>query len=120
MAPRPAPPAGPERITVEQGLRTTFGRVMPVGMTLCVVLGVVFASTSGTQPWSWLAAAAFAASLAFTIVVNVPINLATGRWDPQHPPVDWERTRIRWERFQGVRSWLLLLGSVLACAATTA
>jgi uncharacterized membrane protein len=108
-----------ERITVEQGLLKTFGRVMPVGMTLCLVLGIVFASTTGTPPWSWAAAAAFAASLAFTIVVNVPINLATGRWDPQHPPADWERTRTRWERFQGVRSWLLLLGFVLVCAATT-
>jgi len=54
----------------------------------------------------------------FTVVVNVPINRATGRWDAQHPPADWEPTRNRWELFQGVRSWLLLLGFVLVCAAS--
>jgi len=53
-------------------------------------------------------------------VVNVPINSATGRWDAHHPPADWEHTRARWERFQGVRSWLLLPGFVLVRAATNA
>ncbi len=94
-----------ERITVEQGLLKTFGRVMPIGMTLCVVLAT---------------AAAFTAAVLFTVVVNVPINRATGRWDAQHPPADWEPTRNRWELFQGVRSWLLLLGFVLVCAASAA
>lgn len=108
-----------QRITVEQGLLKTFGRVMPVGMTLCVVLAIVYASNGATRPWSWLAVGAFAAALIFTIVVNVPINLATGRWDAQHPPTDWEHDRSRWETFQGVRSWLLLIGFVLACLAAT-
>jgi len=55
----------------------------------------------------------FAAALASTLVFNVPINLATGRWDPDDPPADWKQTRNRWELFQGLRSWLLLLGFVL-------
>ena len=109
-----------ERITVEQGLLKTFGRVMPAGMTLCVVLAITTAIHGGTTTGlAWSAAAAFAAAVAFTVVVNVPINRATGRWDAEHPPADWERTRIRWERFQGVRSWLLLAGFVLVCAAAT-
>jgi hypothetical protein len=49
------------------------------------------------------------------VIVNVPINLATGRWDPEQPPADWKAVRNRWERFQGVRSWLLLAGFVLSC-----
>ncbi|MDQ3988206.1 MAG: hypothetical protein M3291_03225 [Actinomycetota bacterium] len=53
--------------------------------------------TGGTGPLSWPAAAAFTAAVVFTIVVNVPINRATGRWDAQHPPADWEPTRNRWE-----------------------
>ncbi|MDQ2729237.1 MAG: DUF1772 domain-containing protein [Actinomycetota bacterium] len=107
-----------ERITVEQGLLKTFGRVMPVGMTLCVVLAITSAANrGGTRPLSWSAAAAFSVAVIFTVVVNVPINLATGHWDAQHPPADWEQTRNRWERSQGVRSWLLLLGFVLVCAA---
>lgn len=109
-----------ERITVEQGLLKTFGRVMPVGMTLCLVLGIVLASVSAdSRPWSWVAAAAFAVSLAITIVINVPLNLATGRWDPRHPPDGWEHHRGRWELGQGIRSWLLLIGFLLVCAAAT-
>ena len=85
-----------ERITVEQGLLKTFGRVMPIGMTLTLVLAIAFASNrAGTAGWSWAAVAAFAASLVFTIIVNVPINLATGRWDAEHPPPDWQRDRGR-------------------------
>jgi Domain of unknown function (DUF1772) len=110
----------PERITVEQGLLKTFGRVMPIGMTLCLVLAITLASDGGARAWSWSAAAAFAASLAFTLVINVPINRATGRWDAEHPPPEWERTRDRWEFSQGIRSWLLLAGFVLVCAAATA
>lgn len=110
-----------ERITVEQGLLRTFGRVMPIGMTLCVVLAITTAvGAAGPGPLSWSAAAAFTAALVFTVVVNVPINTATRRWDPEHPPADWEQTRNRWELFQGVRSWLLLAGFVLICAAATA
>ena len=109
-----------ERITVEQGLLKTFGRVMPVGMTLCVVLAITTAvNGDGTGSLAWLAGGAFVAALVFTIIVNVPINIATGRWDVEHPPDDWEQIRTRWERFQGVRSWLLLLGFVLVCAAFT-
>ncbi len=109
----------PERITVEQGLLKTFGRVMPIGMTLSLVLAIILASNGGAGPWSWSAAAAFAASLTFTLVINVPINRATGRWDADHPPPEWERSRGRWELSQGIRSWLLLAGFVLVCAAST-
>lgn len=110
-----------ERIIVEQGLLGTFGRVMPIGMTLCVVLAIMTAvGGAGPGPLSWSAAAAFTAAVGFTLVVNVPINLATGRWDAEHPPADWDRTRVRWELFQGVRSWLLLAGFVLVGLAATA
>jgi hypothetical protein len=61
------------------------------------------------------AAALFVAALVSTVIVNAPINLATGRWDADHPPAQWERTRGRWEFFQGVRSWLLLIGFVALC-----
>jgi Domain of unknown function (DUF1772) len=63
------------------------------------------------------AALVFIAALVFTLVFNVPINLATGRWDPEDPPLDWQQTRNRWEFFQGVRSWLLLIGFILLCLA---
>lgn len=107
-------------LQVEQGLLRTFGRVMPVGMTLCVVLAVgsAMSADAGSMVWRVLSAASFILSLGSTLVFNVPINLATGKWDAESPPPDWKETRNRWELFQGVRSWLLLVGFVLACAAS--
>ena len=107
-----------ERVMVEKGLLRTFGRVMPPGMILCVVLGIGLAIDHAT-PVAWAAATSLILAVTSTVIVNVPINVATGRWDPDDPPADWQRTRTRWDRFQGVRSWLLLLGFVLTAAAAT-
>lgn len=107
-----------ERITAEQGLLRTFGLVMPYLVTASLALAIAYASMGGPEPWSWAAVASLAASLIVTLVVNVPINVATGRWDPHDPPHDWKRIRNRWELFQGVRSWLLLVGFFLVCGAT--
>ncbi|MEJ7725444.1 MAG: DUF1772 domain-containing protein [Actinomycetes bacterium] len=104
-------------LQVEQGLLKTFGRVMPIGMTLCLVLAIASATRADGDStlWGWLAVAAFGLALASTVVFNVPINLATGKWDAENPPPDWKQTRNRWELFQGLRSWLLLIGFVLVC-----
>ncbi len=107
-------------IEVEQGLLRTFGRVMPVLMTATLALGVANAANAagqgGPAGWRWAAAAAYIAALTSTVIFNVPVNLATGRWDPRHPPENWKQTRNRWEFFQGLRSWLLLAGFVLTAA----
>lgn len=110
-----------EHLLVEQGLLRTFGRVMPVGMTLCVVLSISLAvSAEGDSlPWRWLAAGSFVLALVSTVVFNVPINLATGKWDADNPPAAWKGTRNKWEFFQGLRSWLLLAGFVLVCLGVT-
>ncbi len=111
-------------LQVEQGLLRTFGRVMPVLMTLTVVLSVVYAvrmsrDSSGAVAIYWGSAGAFAAALISTIIFNVPINLATAKWDATKPPEDWKKQRDRWEFFQGLRSWLLLIGFVLLAFATS-
>lgn len=113
-----------QHLQVEQGLLKTFGRIMPVFMTLCMVLAVTYAvQLNGQQGLAhsvrWAAAVAFALALISTIIFNVPINLATGRLDPNNPPSDWKQIRTRWEFFQGVRSWLLLIGFVLLGLALT-
>jgi len=111
-------------LQVEQGLLKTFGRVMPVLMTLCVILSVSYAvslnSVEGTaRIVRWASAISFVAALVSTIIFNVPINLATGRWNADSPPEKWKETRNRWEFFQALRSWLLLIGFVLLCLAMT-
>ena len=113
-----------QHIRVEQGLLKTFGRVMPVLMTLSLILSISYAikmnSVEGTAGIvAWASAVSFAAALTSTIIFNVPINLATGRWDADKPPEKWKETRNRWEFFQGLRSWLLLLGFILLCLAMT-
>jgi len=97
---------------------------MPVLMTLSVILAVSYAlsldSVEGTaRGVRWAAAVSFIAALLSTIIFNVPVNLATGRWDANNPPEKWKETRNRWEFFQGLRSWLLLIGFVLQCLAVT-
>jgi uncharacterized membrane protein len=66
-----------------------------------------------------LAADSFVVALVSTIIFNVPINSATGKWSVENPPENWKETRNRWEFFQGLRSWLLLIGFVLLCLAIT-
>ena len=109
-------------VFVEKGLLKTFGRVMPTLMTLCVVLSFACAIASdggsASRAVFWTAVASFTAALVSTIAFNVPINASTGRWDAQNPPEDWKEQRNRWEFFQAVRSWLLLIGFVLLCLAT--
>ena len=112
---------GEYHLQVEQGLLRTFGRVMPFLMTLTVILSISYAFSmnahAAVRGLYWASAASFTLALISTIIFNVPINLATGRWDATKPPEGWKATRNRWEFFQGVRSWLLLLGFVLHCAA---
>jgi uncharacterized membrane protein len=112
-------------VSVEKGLLRTFGRVMPVLMFLCLALSIGYAiRLSGVggaaNAVRWFSAIAFAAAVVSTLIFNVPINMATGHWDPQKPPDDWKQIRNRWEFFQGVRSWLLLIGFVLLCLAVAA
>jgi uncharacterized membrane protein len=97
---------------------------MPVLMTLCVILSVSYAISlssveGGARIVRWASAASFIAALVSTIIFNVPTNLATGRWNANNPPEKWKAKRNHWEFFQGLRSWLLLIGFLLLCLATT-
>src|SRR5262249_47300382 len=66
-------------IWVEQGLLKTFGRVMPVLMTLCVILSLSYAISlnsvrSTARIVGWASAGFFVAGLVSTIIFNVPIK----------------------------------------------
>ncbi len=107
-----------QHLQVEQGLLKTFGRVMPVGMTAApalVLLHTSLASDTDVSWLSWVAVVTLFLALGTTIAVNVGINTLTGGWDVETPPENWQSLRNRWERFQGVRSWLLLIGFI-TCA----
>ena len=109
-----------DHIRVEQGFLKTFGRVMPVLMALSVCYAVQLNDVEGVAgTLRWASAVALVAALVSTIIFNVPINLATGKCDADNPPGDWKESRNRWEFFQGLRSWLLLIGFVLLCLAMT-
>lgn len=107
---RQLPPA--QLIVFEQGLLRTFGRAYPILMPLSGVVLIIYAAwgggAGGPSAWRWLAVGAWAVATATTLAVNVPINIATGRWNPDSPPPEWKQLRRRWERFQAIRAWLLL------------
>ena len=93
-------------------------------MALSVILSVCYAVQlkdveEVARTLRWASAVSLVAALVSTIIFNVPINLATGKWDTDNPPGDWKESRNRWEFFQGLRSWLLLIGFVLLCLAMT-
>lgn len=93
--------------------------LMPASVVLAITNAVLAVGEGGPVLWRWLAAGTLGAAVAVTVILNVPINLATGRWDPESPPPDWKRTRNRWEIAQGIRSTLLLIGFVLLAVGFT-
>jgi hypothetical protein len=75
----------------------TFGCVMPILLPLTSVLIVVTAvlAPSGAPRMLWVVAAAAAAVLiAFTLIINVPINKRTLTWDPEPPPRTGRTTAV--------------------------
>lgn len=106
-----------QMIAFEQGLLRTFGRAYPVLMPLSGLMLIAYATWGGGEGtpslWRWFAVVAWAAATVTTLVVNVPINVATDKWDPQDPPENWRHLRRRWELFQAIRAWLLLTAFVL-------
>lgn len=102
-------------LQVEQGLLGTFGKVMPIGMIISVILAIVLLVDAWGGPvlgvvMTGLATICFVVTVLCTVRVNVPINLATARIPMDRPPADWRAMRARWEVFQALRSWLMLGG----------
>lgn len=100
-----------DQLIFEKGLLKTFGRIMPVGMTLAAVLAIVLAVDNPTV-WLALAAISLGIALVVTIIGNVPINLRTGRINEEAAPEGFLAMRRRWDVFQLIRGSLQLLGFV--------
>jgi Domain of unknown function (DUF1772) len=106
----------------ERGRIDRFGRVMPILLPLTSVLIVLTAvvAPAGPPRVLWVVAAVAAAVLiAFTLMVNVPINKRTLTWDAEHPPEGWQADRHRWHTYQGVRAVLLAVWFLCAVGAVT-
>jgi Domain of unknown function (DUF1772) len=110
------------QIRMQQETLHTFGRVMPILLpvtSVLIVAAAILAPTSATRVvWS-IAAVAAAVLIAFTLVVNVPINKRTLIWDADNPPNTWQADRRRWHAYQGLRALLLSVWFVCAAIATT-
>ncbi len=107
-----------EYIIAQQGLLKTFGRFMPVGMTAATVAAIAIA-VDNRDAYTITAGAAALVALVTTIVVNVPINIQTGRWNPESPPHTWQKTRRLWWVFQGARGLLFFVAFVALAARAT-
>ncbi|GAB2535027.1 anthrone oxygenase family protein [Brachybacterium huguangmaarense] len=107
----------PSQVLMESGLLTTFGRVMPVGMTAAAVLAGIGAARY--QPLAFtLAVVVLTIALIVTIIGNVPINRWQSRVEGDDVPDGFIARRRRWDLFQAIRGSLQLLGFVLVAFGT--
>ncbi|MBM7815467.1 hypothetical protein JOE56_000161 [Brevibacterium paucivorans] len=109
---------GPDdQLVFEKGLLRTYGRIMPIGMTLAPIIAIILAFATPSV-WLFAAAISLALALVVTIVGNVPINLRTGRIDQEVAPEGFIAMRRRWDVFQLTRGSLQLLGFILVTIGT--
>ena len=102
------------QIIFQQGLLKTFGRIMPAIMTLNFILSIrLWSITDNAETIAYYlrlsAAIALGTMIITTIFFNVPVNIATGAWNPEELPKNWKAKRDRWRFFQGYRSIILVL-----------
>jgi hypothetical protein len=66
---------------------------MPVSAVATVAYAVARGGGDGSA-LRWASAGLVLLSVITTLAVNVPINAATSRWDPEHPPPDWRTAAV--------------------------
>ena len=106
------------QLLFEKGLLTTFGKVMPFGMTLGVILTIASA-VDRTNYFTISAAIALVVALIVTIFGNVPINKATGNITETSASKKFLAMRRTWDRYQLIRGSLQVLGFVLIVIGVT-
>ncbi|APT83003.1 DUF1772 domain-containing protein [Corynebacterium ammoniagenes] len=106
------------QLLFEKGLLTTFGKVMPFGMTLGVILTIALA-VDHTNYFTISAAIALVVALIVTIFGNVPINKATGDITETSASKKFLAMRRTWDRYQLIRGSLQVLGFVLIVIGVT-
>jgi uncharacterized membrane protein len=109
-------------IRLRQALIRTLRILVPALYVPTLAFALLATALSGADAGLVFRCAALVALLlwiAITLAGTARINAAALEWDPLAPPPDWQRQVARWERLNGLRTWLavaafalLLLSSV--------
>jgi len=81
--------------------------VVPILMVPAVLASVAALVLSGADDglgWRIAAMVALVVFVLASFLGTVPINIRVNDWDPEHPPADWKRVVLRWERIDVLRS----------------
>ena len=81
--------------------------VVPILMVPAVLASVAVLVLSGADDglgWRIAAMVALVVFVLASFLGTVPINIRVNDWDPEHPPTDWKRVVLRWERIDVLRS----------------
>ena len=112
-----------QQVYLEQAMLKSFGRIMPLIMPFSAVAVVLLAffSRNEASVVMWLrviAAACIVVTIATTLIINVPINNITAKWEMTESFDNWTQMRTRWHSFQGIRGGLFLLSFALLVIAS--
>ena len=112
-----------QQVYLEQAMLKSFGKIMPVIMpfsaVVVILLAIVSRNESNVVMWLRLVAAAcIAITIATTLIINVPINNLTAKWEMTESFENWTQLRNKWHLFQGLRGGLFLLSFVLLVIAS--
>lgn len=114
-----------QQVYLEQAMLKSFGRIMPIVMPFSTVVVILLAilSRNETNVIVWLrvvAALCIAITIVTTLIINVPINNLTAKWELTKSFENWTQIRNKWHLFQGLRGGLFLLSFMLLVIASTA
>jgi len=108
------------QVQAEQAVVGRYGRVMPVLMSLTILSAVpMLVAIRDRRSLAFRAtaagAASYAAMVAVTVTVELPINRRVKEASPQTPPDEFRELRRRWDRYHTVRVALDLAGLTCFC-----
>jgi uncharacterized membrane protein len=113
-----------QQVYLEQAMLKTFGTVMPVIMPFSAAVVILLAIFSRSESNAvlllrLLAAVFIVITIATTLIINMPINNLTAKWEMTKDFGTWTQLRTKWHFFQGLRGGLFLLSFVLLVIAST-
>ena len=87
---------------------------MPFSAVVIILLPIFSRHESNVVMWLRVLAAAWVLiTIATTLIINVPINNLTAKWEMTERFEHWTQIRTKWHSFQGLRGGLFLLSFVL-------